>query len=123
MAFTSNIYEENTLRQLAQYGIIHQGFTTTWKSKNACMYVLLCSTDMTEYSSSFVGTVAELLASGVTELATGNGYFAGGQPAPWFVNLNAAGIRYYLRGFATSAWYAPRDTFTPPYGGSLTWER
>jgi hypothetical protein len=124
MAFTSNIYEENTLRQLAQYGIIHQGFTTTWKSKNASMYVLLCSTDLTEYSSSFVGTVAELLASGVTELATGNGYFAGGQPAPWFVNLGTfTGIGLYLRGFATSAWYAPRATVVnPSTGSSVNWD-
>jgi hypothetical protein len=122
MAFTSNIYEENALRQLGAYGIVHQKFSTTWQYKDASMFVLLCSTDLAEYNSSFAGTVAELLAGGVTELATGNGYFVGGQPAPWFVNLGAAGIRLYLRGFASSAWYAPRDTFTPPYGGSFTYD-
>ena len=122
MAFTSNIYQENTLRQLAQYGIVHQGFTTTWRYKEASMYVLLCSTDLTEYSSSFAGTVAELLASGVTELATGNGYVAGGQPAPWFIRLAVSGVGYYLRGDATSAWYAPRGTYTfPPWSGVGYW--
>jgi hypothetical protein len=73
MAITVNIYEENTIRQLAAYGLVHQDYSTVWKNKYAGIFVMLCTTDVAAYSSSFVGTVEQLLATGVQELA-GGGY-------------------------------------------------
>ena len=114
MAITSNIYQENVLRQLAVYGIIHQKQSTAWQYKEASMFILLCSTDLTQYSSSFAGTVAQLLASGVAELTSGNGYIAGGKPAPWFLNLPIPGYTDYLRGTSNNAWWWPGTFYTVP---------
>ena len=69
MAITTNIYEENTLRQLGAYGYAHQGYSTIWKLKQASIFAVLCTTDLALYNSSFVGTVDQLLATGVTELS------------------------------------------------------
>lgn len=69
MAITTNIYEENTLRQLGTYGFAHQGYSTIWKLKQASIFAVLCTTDLALYSSSFVGTIDQLLATGVTELS------------------------------------------------------
>jgi subtilase family serine protease len=74
MAITTNIYEENTLRQLATYGFAHQGYSTIWKLKSASIFAVLCTTDSALYSSSFVGTVEQLLATGVTELSSQGGH-------------------------------------------------
>jgi hypothetical protein len=82
MAFAVNIYQEQAVKYLGAYGIEHQSLSTTWKLKDASMFAILCSTDDGAYSSSFTGTVEELLAAGVTELTTGNGYFQGGKPMP-----------------------------------------
>jgi hypothetical protein len=87
MPVTANIYQENAVRYLGTYGVAHQGYSTTWRVKDASMFAILCSTDVAAYSSSFAGTVQELLAGAVDELATANGYFVGGIAAPLSVTI------------------------------------
>ena len=110
MAVTVNIYEENTIRQLATYGLVHQDYSTVWKNKYAGVFVMLCTTDAAAYSSSFVGTVEQLLATGVQEL-TGGGYSYKSAP-----NLNTdtlnnyAGYGYESSPFGRSAYIATVPT-------------
>lgn len=122
MAVTVNIYQQNALRNLGTYGIIHQDYSTVWKYKLASMFVLLCSTDDAAYVSSFAGTVQELLSSGVQELTTLNGYFQGGLPAPWTINDPYYGSVDFLRGSTNSAFYLPRTLVgaTRPYS-AIKW--
>jgi|688.fasta_scaffold541547_2 hypothetical protein len=124
MAVTVNVYQENALRNLGTYGIRHQDYSTVWKFKTASMFVLLCGTDNAAYVPSFAGTVQELLASGVQELTTANGYVQGGLPAPWAINDPFYGFVAFLRSSASgnSAFYLPRTLIgaTRPYS-AIKW--
>jgi hypothetical protein len=75
MAVTVNIYQESAVRYLGTYGAIHQSKSTVWKTKAIQMFIVLCSTDAAQFNSAFSGTLEQLLATGVQELPTGNGYF------------------------------------------------
>lgn len=75
MAVTVNIYQEPAVRYLGTYGAIHQGISTVWRTKAIQMFIVLCNTDLAQFNSAFSGTLEQLLASGVQELPSGNGYF------------------------------------------------
>ena len=78
MPVTVNIYEESAVRYLGTYGAVHQSISTAWSVKQATMRLILCSTDVAQFNSSFAGTVEQLLSSGVQEIPTGYGYFQQG---------------------------------------------
>ena len=128
MAITVNVYQEPTLRYMGTYGVAHQDRSTAWKTKNASMFALLCSTDVAQYSSSFAGTVETLLTTGVTELTTGNGYFVGGIPAPIIANLGSfpGGVNYsnaiLVGGYSNGIKYSPEITLVLSFSPSVTSE-
>ncbi len=79
MPYTVHVYEELAVTMIATYGLRQQGKARVY-SPVSPYFVLLCSTDVTEFDALFTGTVASVLASGITELPTANGYVVGGKP-------------------------------------------
>jgi hypothetical protein len=79
MAYTIHVYEELAVTRIGTHGILQQGKSTAY-SPTSPYFVLLCATDVAAFSSSFVGTVADLIATSVDELASANGYVVGGKP-------------------------------------------
>lgn len=118
MAFTVNIYQENVLKVLGVYGTWHQQRSTAWNVEQNTMFAILCSTDVAAFSSSFVGTLEQLLATGVTEASTGNGYIQGGKQMPNFTLTSFQGTVYtnsFASGYGNGVKYTPAVT---PVGSS-----
>ncbi len=116
MAITTNLYEENILRQLATYGFAHQGYSTIWKVKKASIFAVLCTTDSTLYNSSFVGTVDQLLATGVTELSNQGGYINNLDGVTYSVPFALTSVGFTGLTGIGGVTFPGRDSFVASYG-------
>lgn len=107
MAVTVNVYEESAIRTIASYGFMHQPVSTIWSNGPDKMFVVLCSTDVAEFDSAFTGTVEELMAAGVSEIATGNGYFQQGEKV-FLSRFSSASYQYWAsfirRDYSQTVW-------------------
>ena len=79
MAYTIHVYEELAVTRIGTHGILQQGKSMAYVPTSP-YFVLLCSTDVAEFDALFVGNVTEVLATGIVEISTANGYVVGGKP-------------------------------------------
>ena len=90
MAISINVYARQAVTYLSTYGLAVQ----RGHGREHSLFCILCSTDITQYTSSFEGRVDQLIASGVVELPTANGYLKGGD----YLRNYYTGIQYVRYG-------------------------
>lgn len=83
MPYTVNVYEESAVTLIATYGLLQQGKSRVY-SPVSPYFVLLCSSNVSEFDALFTSTVSDVLTTGVVELPTANGYVVGGKPVGTF---------------------------------------
>lgn len=93
MPISINVYARQSVTYLSTYGLAVQ----RGHGREHSLFGILCSTDIAQYSGNFEGRVDELIASGVAELPTANGYLKGGD----YLRNYYTGIQYviYAGGF------------------------
>lgn len=86
MPISINVYARQAVTYLSTYGLAVQRN----HGREHSLFGILCSTDIAQYSSSFEGRVDQLIAFGVAELPTANGYIKGGD----YLRNYYTGIQY-----------------------------
>jgi hypothetical protein len=73
MTITAHVYERNALVTLSKYGL-EPSIQTSWTQ---FFMIVPCTTDAGEFDIDFIGTMASLMETGVTEVAETGGYTHG----------------------------------------------
>jgi hypothetical protein len=104
MPISINVYARQAVTYLSAYGLqVQRGH-----GREHCLFGILCSTDIAQYTSSFEGRVDQLLASGVAELPTGNGYFKYGD----YLRNYYTGVQYVQYGNLSSNFLIRPEPYT-----------
>lgn len=88
MTITVNIYKQPALMQLAANGLVESPTSAADPSNPGNLRFILSTSGNDQFNANFNGTMQQLLANGVTELPTGNGYQQKGIPVSLWRGYN-----------------------------------
>ena len=107
MAITANVYTENTVRYLSTYGGNHQSASSAWVLKESNFLLVPCTTTLSQFNSTFTGTLTSLLSSGVVEVLESTGYVKGAITLPYRNTI------YVAPTLLSYGYFSYRENFSP----------